>query len=279
MEKTLPPLLTTGARAETPYTFHRLLLKIWSVEELCYLFKTNPFILDSSIIDRKLITWLETSCDLPELAHDLTSLLKKNPTAEDFVMMIINNTCYLTTEETNRIAEILNGNIGLSEYEKAINRADFLLGNGKYQLARREYDRLLLTIPSGERVISGRIHHNRGVALARMFMFEQAALSFLSAYELNSSPESGRAYLSCIRLDLDEAEYIKFIAEKPAFRDFSLEVEHIYKEALNDYNETDIKHALDELILDKAMGNGNSYYSGVEQKIAAMKQEYRTATM
>ncbi|MCL2718085.1 MAG: hypothetical protein FWE14_04820 [Lachnospiraceae bacterium] len=273
----MPPLLTVGHRAPTPYIFNRLLVSVYSIEELCYLFKTNPFILDSGVLDRRLTAWLAEACGLPDLAKSLEIILKKSKSPEEFIMTILEYAGYLSPGEINRIADIFNGNIGLNDYEKEINRADFLLNSGKYQRARHEYDRILMNIPAGERLLSGRLYHNRGVTMARLFLFEQAAESFLKAYELSNSPESGRAYLASIRLNMDEVDYIRFISEHPSFHDFSLEVEHIYNQAMSVYNETDAKIELDELILDKAMGNGNSYNTGIEFMIKEAKKKYCNA--
>ncbi|MCL2051648.1 MAG: hypothetical protein FWG91_07990 [Lachnospiraceae bacterium] len=277
----MPPLLAVGQRAETPYTFNRLLLSIYSVEELCYLFKTNPFILDDKILDRKLINWLEKSCHLKELAAKLSLILKKSKNAEEFVMAIIEYTGYLQPDEISRIRTVFQGNIGVNDYEKEVSRADFLLNSGKYQMAILEYGRILLNVPYGERLISGRIYHNRGVALARLFLFAQAKESFLKAYELNNSPESGRAYLLSVRLSVDEIEYIRFIAAPAppiiSLSDLSLEVEHIYNQAVSVYNETEEKLLLDELILDKEMGDGNSYKEKIEKFCLGAQKKYRTA--
>jgi tetratricopeptide (TPR) repeat protein len=256
------PLLATGTLAPTPYDFPRILLRVWSVEELCYLFKTNPFILDASILDRSLIAWLDNACQLPELARELAAIQRRNPKAvSEFVGAILRYTNYLNEEESLRIEEILAGNINVSAYEKEINRADFLLENGKYQHARQTYESILTIIPDGERLLSARIYHNRSVALARMFMFEQAAAGFLTALEMNGSPESGRSYLACIRLTMSEAEYIRFLGERPAFHDFSLEIEHIYIQALKDYNGTDSEER---------------QASDYEKTINTIKREYRS---
>jgi tetratricopeptide (TPR) repeat protein len=256
------PLLATGACADTPYDFPRILLRVFSVEELCYLFKTNPFILDAAIIDRALIAWLEHECQLPELARQLSAIQRKNPNGVgEFVAAILNYTCYLTAEENEQIKEILDGNINVSIYEKEINRADYLLEKGKYQYARQAYENVLNVIPDGERLLSARIYHNRSVALARMFMFEQAAAGFLTAFEMNGLPETGRSYLACIRLSQSDTEYIRFISERPAFRDFSLEIEDIYIQALKGYN-----------------GKDTPAYRDLERVVAAIKRDYRNST-
>lgn len=269
------PLLAVGCRSINPYMFKRLLLLVWSVEELCYLFKNNPFILDNSILDRKLVSWLEEECDLADLAKYLNRLLKQNAPAEEFVMAIVEYTGYLNPAEAEGIREVFRGNIGISDFEKELNNADFLLKSGKYQRSRYEYERILFNIGHGERVISGRVYHNRGLALARMFLFEEAAASFLKAYELGESVESGRSYLLCVRLIMDEMEYVRFVSEHPGFADFSLEVEHVYNRVVGDYNGGEVKSRLDELILDKEVGRGNDYLRGVEGIMQGVKRGYR----
>ena len=260
------PLLATGRRAAEAYVFNRLLIKIWSYEELCYLLKTNPFILDAGIMDRKLIGWLGTSCDLGDLAAALNALLKKKGSPVEFVRSVVEYGAYLTDDEMARISTVLEGDSAMTTYEREISRADFLHKSGKHRLALQEYERILLGLPQGERTLSAKVLHKRGVCLAHLFMFERSAESFLSAYEKSGSADSGRAYLMSMRLSMGDVEYIRFIAERPAMHDFSLEIEHIYIQAMNDYNETDEKYALDE-----AAGNEGSLL----KMIAAALQEYR----
>ncbi|MDR2546972.1 MAG: hypothetical protein LBC96_05600 [Lachnospiraceae bacterium] len=278
------PILAVGRVAALPFHLERLILRIWSVEELCHLFKTNPFILDETILDRRLVAWLESECDLPELAGKLSLLLKKNGGVEAFVNTIIEYTGFLTAEEIERVNNVLHGNADLTDYEMEINRADFLLSCGKYQLAWREYERILSLLPQGagefllpSRSLLSRVLHNKGIALARLFMFKQAAASFLLAYERGGAVESGRAYLIATRLGMSDVEYISFIAERPIFRDFSLEVEHIYIQAANDYNGTEEKRNLDDLIFDPGISDGSDRRRAIDQLVAAARHTYNTS--
>ena len=52
-------LLSTGAYAKTPYYLEGLGIRVYSAEELCYVLKEDAFFLDRSIVDRKLIRWIE----------------------------------------------------------------------------------------------------------------------------------------------------------------------------------------------------------------------------
>ena len=62
-------VLCIGKRAEIPYCVPVTGMNIYSVEELCYFFAENAFLLDGSIVNRQLVDWLEEQCELTELAE------------------------------------------------------------------------------------------------------------------------------------------------------------------------------------------------------------------
>ncbi len=269
------PLLCVGRYAENPYYFQKLCISIWSVEELCYLFKTNPFILDRDIVDKKLVEWLETECGLDELGVKLHNLFHKANSVSLFVMTILEYVNYCTPAEQKQIAEILQSNVGLNENEKKKKRGDFLLKSGKYLMALQEYDYILDALPKGELVISGPVCHNRGVAYAKLFLFDRAAESFLSAYEISGSEESGIQYLAAVRQMLKDDEYIRFIADQPQFYNLSLQVEHLVEQATGRFEETRENRMLFALQMYKEEGNVNSYYEEIDKITAEIKQQYR----
>lgn len=269
------PLLCLGKYARTPYYFAKLRINIWSVEELCYLFKTNPFILDQDILDQGLVKWLEEECELIELAGRLHELFRQANSVSLFVSAILEYTAYDTVSEQKEVAAILQSNIGLKDYEKKKKRADYLAGNGKYQDAIREYDRILEMVPAGERLISGGVCHNRGVVLARLFMFERAAESFRQAFELTGREESGRQYLSAVRMYLPEEEYIRFIADRPQLFNRSLAAERQWEMAWSRFDETEENRMLFTLKVYKDEGNVNAYNEQIDDLMNEIKQRYR----
>ncbi len=273
------PLLCVGQYAETPYYFPKLCVHIRSAEELCYLFKTNPFILDQDIVDKNLADWLAYECGLTELGHKLGEFLRKVGSTSMFVMTILDYVNYCTDAEREKIAEILQSNVGLNSYEKKKNRADFLVENGKYLLALREYDLILDMIPEGEILIGGRVFHNRGVALAHLFRFERAAESFLKAYELTGSEEAGIQYLCAVRKQLAEGEYIRFIADRPRFHNLSLQVERLLGQAGESFEETQESRRLFALKMYKEEGNVNSYYEEIGRLAEEIKRRYRESVL
>jgi tetratricopeptide (TPR) repeat protein len=272
-------LLCLGRYAQTSYYFPQLCIHIWSVEELCYLFKTNPFILDQDILDRGLVRWLAEECGLTELGEQLMGLFKQANSVSLFVMTIMEYVKYCTVDEQKEVAAILQGNVGLKDYEKKKKRADYLATKGKYQTALREYDQILEMLPEGERALRGRIGHNRGTVLAHLFMFADAAESFRQAFELTGNEESGRQYLSALRRHLPEEEYIRFIADHPQFHNHSLAVERRLEQALSSFDETEENRMLFTMKVYKDDGNVNSYYEQIDQLMDKIKRQYRDAVI
>jgi tetratricopeptide (TPR) repeat protein len=264
-----------GKYADTPYHFSKLCIYIHSAEELCYLFKTNPFILDQDIVDRNLAEWLEKECGLTELGRKLHGLFHKASSISLFVSAILEHVNYCTPAEQRQIADILRSNAGLNDYERKKRQADFLVRNGKYLLALQEYERILDRMPEGERVVSGQIYHNRGVALTGLFLFDRAAESFLRAYEISRKEESGVQYLAAVRQQMTDEAYIRFIADHPDFYNLSLKVEYLMEQALGGFEMTEENRMLFTLKVYKEEGNVNSYYEETGRLAEEIKWRYR----
>ena len=96
-------MLCTGKYAKKPYHISNLCANVYSVEELCYLFASNPFMIDHSIMDQNLITWLDAECGLTELSHKLTKLLGKGCQPGNFVHTILSYVNYCTPEDIKKI--------------------------------------------------------------------------------------------------------------------------------------------------------------------------------
>ena len=69
-------LICTGKYANEPYHLEKVCVNVYCVEELCYLFANNPFMINTEIMDKHLPEWLREQCGLPELADRLTLAMK-----------------------------------------------------------------------------------------------------------------------------------------------------------------------------------------------------------
>lgn len=268
-------LLCTGRYAKNPYYVESFCANVYCVEELCYLFMSNPFSIDRDIMDKKLAQWLDEECALAELSHQLLKLFQRGSQPGIFVGMILDYVNYCTPEEKEKIEEVLQDNVGLTDYEKKKRQADFLLKNGRLQSAIEEYDELLRQLPDTESTLSSSLYHNMGTAYAGLFQFEMAAKYFKRAYDRSGKELSGISWLMAKRFSLSENQYISFIAEHGEYHRLSMQVEKMLEQARGSFETTRENRMLSALEIYKDEGNVASYYDEIDKIISEKKEEYR----
>ncbi len=272
-------LLCTGRYAENPYHIDSICVNVYCVEELCYLFASNPFMIDAGIMDRELAQWLADECGLTDLSHQLLTLFQRGSQPGIFVDTILDYVNYCSEEERQKIDRVLKDNVGLTPFEKQKKQGDFLMQNERYQLAFNEYDKLLLQLPEGERDLRSQLYHNMGVACGNLFQFENAAKYFKKAYELSGREESGIQYLVAVRSRISEGEYVSFIADNGRYYELSLKVEKRYEAAREQFEATRENRMLSALKIYKEEGNISSYYEEIDKIIAEIKDQYRESVL
>ena len=273
-------ILGTGAFAEKPYYVDKFYVNLYSVEELCYLFVEKAELLDEDIMRRDLVQWLEEQCGLDQLAHTLYSLLNQNGSTVAFAGTILEYVNLYPPEMIERTEQIIRNNDGLNPYERGKAKADYMLQNGKYYMALRQYYSLLARIPETDGVIRAGILHNMGVACAKLFMFRQAADRFLEAYESDRNEESLELYLAALRMHYEDKEYVAYIADHPEYHDVSLRVEKKMERSYGQFEGTDENRMLFTLQVFKEEGSSTAgsdvqYYQEIEKLTAGLKEAYR----
>ncbi len=268
-------LLCTGKYAKKPYCFENVCVNVYCVEELCFLFAANPFMIDQSIMREELAQWLDNECGLTDLSHQLLNILGKGSQPGIFVNTIMSYVNYCTDTEIKKIDQVLQGNVGLNDFERQKKQADFLLKNRRYMLAIEEYDTLLRRLPDTESALKPVIYHNMGVAYAGLFMFELAARYFKKGYDMTGNEESGIEFLAAQRMYLSEEAYIAFIGEHGEYYNLSMQVEKRLTAAREEFEASEENRMLTALKIYKDEGNAASYYEEIDKIIAKKKDEYR----
>lgn len=268
-------ILCTGRYAQKPYHFSNVCVNVYCVEELCYLFASNPFMIDSSVMDKELAKWLDEECGLTELSHQLLVLFQRGCQPGIFVSTILDYVSFCTPEEKAKIEEVLQGSAGLNDYERRKKQADFLMQNQRYQMALNEYEKLIRELPETESALRPAIFHNMGTAYAGFFMFDMAARYFKKAYDMTADTRSGVAFLAAKRLLLHEEAYISFIAEHGGYHELSLIVEKKLTDARGQFEASEENRMLSALKIYKEEGNVASYYEEIDHVIEELKNRYR----
>lgn len=214
-------ILCQTKKAETPYYIENISTNIYSLEELCYYFYHNLYLVDHSILNEGLLTWIQDELNLPKLASKLRAKLGKFSSIEDFLYPVFKEINYLTYEElkglNSRIQKLDKESPLVREKEKG----DALAENGMYVHAIRAYQNLLKR-ENLEEVREGfreNVYHNLGCAYSYLFQMEKALECFLKAYEEHHSRSALKTYLLAFHSIRTPIEYESRAAELGADRE------------------------------------------------------------
>ena len=209
-------ILCQTKKAEQPYFVENISTNIYSIEELCYYLYHNLYLIDKTIINEGLCTWLEKELGMEKLAAKLRPHLGKYAQAEDILYPIFKEINYLTYEELR----ILNGQLAKMDTEPLLLRekkkGDSLVENGIYAGAIRVYQKLLETEKTEEvrEGFTAGILRNLGCAYAYLFQMEKAARCFKDAYTRGGDVEDLTKYLLAMHEILSAKEYKALLKEE-----------------------------------------------------------------
>lgn len=226
-------ILCQTKKAEHPYFIENISTNIYSIEELCYYLYHNLYLVDSTIMNEGLCSWLEEELGLVKLAAKLRPHLGKFAGAEDILYPIFKEINYLTYEELR----VLNGRLKLLDEEpvplRKKHKGDLLVENGMYVNAIRVYQKVLerddlFEVREG---FVGEVWHNLGCAYSYLFQMEKALECFWNAYMGKRSAKNLRCYLLAYRSVRGKEEFQKKLKELEAAEVFA-EAKKEMKEAL-----------------------------------------------
>ena len=82
-------ILCHDRHAAHPYEISRIHCRIFTIEELCYYLCNNLYLIDYTIMNEPLCTWLEEEIGMKELAEQLRDLMRMRGSVENFVLTIL----------------------------------------------------------------------------------------------------------------------------------------------------------------------------------------------
>ena len=269
-----------GNYAKTPYCIAGLEQEVYSMEELCYCLKENAFLLDVSIMNDDILKWIEKECGLKELSDALYPLVHKQGALSAFVVMILDYTGFYNLSAVNEVEQTLKRGAGLSQIEKRKTRIDYLAKKKRYVAALLGYDDLLSQwqqtgAPNPE--VRADILYNKGVVLAGMMLYGQAAQAFWEAWQQAGRTDDFKAYLAAKRMELSEGDYIVLIAELANSYEYSLALEKELEELQQAWKESLAYRRLQERSEWRGGSDMQKYYNENERITQVLKESYRVS--
>lgn len=266
--------MCTGKLAGEPYFLNNVCTNIYSIEELCYLFALNPFMITSEIMDEGLVDWIENECGLSDLASSLRPMFKRGSQVGEFAHRILDYVRYCDETELKTIDDTLKNSSGLNDLQRRKKQADYLVSNQKYESAIEEYEALLLKLPEVESALKPSILQNMGYSYAKLFMFDIAAKYYRRAFEITHSLEAGVQLLAAMRMYVSDEKYLNFISSNEDLVNSSLQLEKQVNAALGDFEGSTENLMLNALNIYKDEGNVASYYDEIDRVIDGLKDQY-----
>lgn len=276
-------MVCVGGYAEEPYVLPKLGLRVYCMEELCYCFKENAFLLDVGIMNDELLAFIQKDCQLPGLAQTLYPLVHQQGSLSGFVSRILGYVGLYDQETMQQVEDTLRAGSGLSDYEKQKLQTDRLAEQKRYDEALKGYDRLLeqirenqeMEVPALQELTAG-ILHNKGVVHARQMLYGQAAELLYQAWKISGKREDYFAdYLAARRMHLPERDYVALVAEYPDWYQASLKVERAVEATEQAWRDTPEYKRLMHLRSQRAEGDISGYCEGNDRMLQALKNDYR----
>lgn len=268
-------LICIGETASKPFYFEKVYINIYSIEELCFVLHENAFMLENDIMTKELVKWIDSECNLPELASELYPMINHGAGVSAFVGKILEYVGYYPQEEIEKTETIIKESVSLSIYERWKAKGDFLSENGHFVLAIREYDYVLSRMDDHNPELKSRIYNNMGVTYMAMNLYSFAEEQFMNAYRLDGNETALRHYLAASRMHLSDREYARLIEDMNVSEELAAEAETLISELGTEFDESSEANNLQVLFYKKNSEEAQVYYDRINEMTDAMKAEYR----
>ncbi|EOS71697.1 hypothetical protein C818_00501 [Lachnospiraceae bacterium MD308] len=225
-------ILCHSVRAKQPYEIGRIHLRIYTIEELCYYVCNNLYLIDHTIMNRQLCTWISTELHLDKLAEKLREELSRNCSEEQFVISLLRGSYIYAQSEINKIQGLLENLRHQKEVEKIKFKGDTLLKSGEYSAAVLVYQSIVNAEwdDSAGKKFYGHVYGCMGAAYGRLFLYEEALAAYKEAYYLCEEPDMLKAYLYCCYQTYSRKDYTKMLSGNPLFLSMASKLKEEMKE-------------------------------------------------
>ena len=217
-------ILCHKKKARQPYEISRVHRRIYTIEELCYYMCNHLYLIDYTIMNEQLCDWLEKELELVDLAGDLRRSLEQHGSVEQFVITILASSSIYTTAELNHIQSVLEKLKNQKPIEKQKYKADNLLQSGDAKQAILIYQSILHgeTDESVDKKFYGRVYGCLGAAYGRLFLYEEAAKMYESAFQICEEESMLKAYIYACYCYMSKEEYRVLLQKSPVYQGIDL---------------------------------------------------------
>ena len=173
-------ILCQVKRAKLPYYIENISTNIYSIEELCFYFYHNIYLLDSTILNEELCFWIRDQLGLKKLAYNLYKHLDDDDMkVGDFILPVFKEINYLSLEEFRKLNQQIQQLAKEPEVLRQKRKGDYLMEHGidRERLILEErststtenlkFSLALIGLDHSVGVVTNNFHVFRGTAIGR----------------------------------------------------------------------------------------------------------------
>ena len=225
-------ILCHDKHATHPYEITRIHCKIFTLEELCYYLCNNLYLIDYTIMNDQLCTWIEEELSMKELGGQLREVIRLRGSVEKFVLTILKESKIYREPEMIRIQNVLERLKNQKDIERQKYKGDNLLESGEIEEAILVYQAIL----NGERDESvdekfyGKIYAGLGAAYGRLFLYQESAKMYDRAYEMCGDKALLKPYLYASYKYMSLEEYHILLTKHEEYMEINTQMRQEMKE-------------------------------------------------
>ena len=210
-------ILCHDRHAAHPYEISRIHCRIFTIEELCYYLCNNLYLIDYTIMNEPLCSWIEEEIGMKELADQLRDVMRMRGSVEKFVLTILKESNIYAAAEIHKMQSVLEQLQSQRDVEKEKYKADSLQNSKEYESAILVYQSIINRDwdESVDKKFYGRVYASMGAAYGHQFLYKEAAKAYQEAYKICEQPDMLKAYLYSCYIALPHEEYIKLLSGNP----------------------------------------------------------------
>lgn len=182
-------IVCIGQIGKTPYRFPKTDICVSSYEEICCYLSQHLICYLDTLPEEELLVYMLEELGLEKLYRQLIKYKSPEKDQMKYFATLFREGNYFTEEEIRVILDHYRALKNEPQEKKCKRLGDMLLNYGKTSSAILCYDEALKIIGE-EGTEAGKLFHNRGVAQARLFRFEDAKIDFLKAYQKGGDENS-----------------------------------------------------------------------------------------
>ncbi|MEE1030794.1 MAG: hypothetical protein U0L12_01490 [Ruminococcus sp.] len=279
-------ILCQVKRAKVPYYIENISTNIYSIEELCFYFYHNMYLLDETIINEELCFWLRDELGLKKLAQRLYGMLDDEVKLGDFILPVFKEINYLSMEEFRKLNQRIHKFAQEPEVLRQKLKGDYLMEHGKYVNAIKVYQKAIFeksqqTEESNDHLgtqFIGKIYHNMGCAYARLFQMEEAVFCFEKSYEHLHTMASITSYLYAVYISEGIGAFEKKALELGVDDERRDEIFEEVETAAEELFQTEDGQEYAQALELKGQGDTEGYQQAIEAMLNRLTSEYHKNT-